>query len=521
MGTVEAQQEIQTLIDGLYPCIYVTTEDQRLALKAIEQVAEEAIFQPFQVLTFDMGTLINETTKQRYREKYTRLQGSPDNPSILDFIENYDKGNAIFVLFDYHDVLKNENGQIWFKTLIDKIRVPCDSSFVFSHYRIGGNPKNGLIKKHIIILSSVLTIPPFLEKCMALVNFGLPERREIENMLKTLLEKSELNSHLPEKKRNQIIDACVGLTESEIINTFSRSMAENEGHLVPETILKEKKQAVQKNGALQYYEPNIQLEDIGGLHQLIDWIKKRKLAFDAAVRSQFGLAYPKGILLTGIQGCGKSYTAKAVASFLGMPLLRLDIGTLMNKWIGESESNGRKALELAEAISPCVLWIDEIEKNMSAGSQAHEVTTRILSLLLTWLQEKTEPVFVIATANNITQMPPELFRKGRFDEIFFVDLPNGQERAEIFYIHLQKQINCDVEMFDLAKLAAQTSGYSGSEIEALINEAVFSAASEGKYLEQEYILREIFKTPPLSETNAEQVAAIHDWAAKHHVRLAN
>ena len=351
--------------------------------------------------------------------------------------------------------------------------------------------------------------------------FGLPGREEIGSILDEIIEDSSLNNKLTKDEKEDIINASLGLTETEILNACAYSMIENGGKIQAHTITKQKKQIIEKNGLLEYQEPNINLEDVGGLNELLSWVKKRKIAYNEKVRKKYHLDYPKGLLMTGVQGCGKSFTAKAISSFLGVPFLKLDMGTMMNKWVGQSESNIRKALSLAEGIAPCVLFIDEIEKGISdpSSGNSHEVSNRILSTLLNWLQEKTSPVFVIATSNNIDLLPPELLRKGRFDEIFFIDLPDHQGKKDIFELKLSKKEQ-NLKKFDLDLLAEACDGFSGSEIESVVNEAMFEAAYLNIDLTTNLLLKEIKRTNPLSKTMADKVNKIRDWAKKHSIRMA-
>lgn len=271
-------------------------------------------------------------------------------------------------------------------------------------------------------------------------------------------------------------------------------------------------------GILDYFPKNENLKDVGGMDVLKDWLFKRQKAYEKKARD-FGLQKPKGLLLLGVPGCGKSLTAKTIASFWNMPLLRLDIGKVFQGLVGSSEDNIRKAITTAEAVAPCVLWIDEIEKGLSgvqsSGVTDGGVTSRIFSTILTWMQEKTSPVFVVATANNINLLPPELLRKGRFDEIFFVDLPNEEERKKIFEIHLAKK-NQNSHSFPMEMLSKKTEGFNGAEIEECIKEAMFAAYVENPeipILKASHLVDAISKTVPLSTTMKEQIYALRQWAS--------
>lgn len=277
-------------------------------------------------------------------------------------------------------------------------------------------------------------------------------------------------------------------------------------------ILSEKKQIIKKSSILEYYDSQENITNIGGLENLKSWISKRTRSFSEEARN-FGLPEPKGILLLGVQGCGKSLSAKAISSIWKLPLLKLDMGAIFGKYVGESESNVRKAIKTIESVAPAILWIDELEKGFSGmgNADSHGTDSRVFASFLTWLQEKTKPVFVIATANDVSALPPELLRKGRFDEIFFVDLPTKQERIDIFKIHLLKRIK-DVTKFDLNLLAEKSNGYSGAEIEQVIISALYDAFDENREVELNDIIVNIEKSVPLSVTMKEKIDCLRNWA---------
>jgi SpoVK/Ycf46/Vps4 family AAA+-type ATPase len=279
-------------------------------------------------------------------------------------------------------------------------------------------------------------------------------------------------------------------------------------------ILSEKEQAIRKSGLLEYYRAQEQFEDIGGLNLLKDWLRKRTSAFGDKAKA-FGLPSPKGALLLGVQGCGKSLCAKAVASLWRLPLLRLDVGKVFSDLVGSSERNVREAIKVAESVAPAILWVDEIEKAF-AGTQSSSfsdagTTARVFGTFLTWLQEKEASVFVIATANNIQTLPPELLRKGRLDEIFFVDLPTRAERATVFAIHLRRR-DRKPEDFDLDCLAAASEGFSGAEIEEAIISALYDVFDAGGQLTTEALLKSLNETVPLSTTMKEEIDGLRKWA---------
>ena len=314
----------------------------------------------------------------------------------------------------------------------------------------------------------------------------------------------------------QLAKNLVGLTRDEAARTLRMALlarGKADAQLL-EDVLETKRKALRQEGLLEYVRQQSSFSDVAGLGRLKEWLRKRRGALTAEGR-QFGLEPPKGILITGVQGCGKSLAAKAVAGEWGFDLARLDAGALYDKYIGESEKHLRKALDLAQQLAPIVLWIDEIEKGFAATSAGSDVdaglSQRILATFLTWLQDRESGVFIAATSNNISALPPELLRKGRFDEIFFVDLPNDEARAALFALHLKKR-GRDAGAFDLQKLAASSEGFSGAEIEQAIVSGLYTAFSQKQQLATEIILGELRSTQPLSVTRAEDIAALRAWA---------
>jgi SpoVK/Ycf46/Vps4 family AAA+-type ATPase len=279
-------------------------------------------------------------------------------------------------------------------------------------------------------------------------------------------------------------------------------------------VFSEKQQIIRKSGLLEYYSSEEDFHQVGGLAALKDWLNKREVAFTAEANA-FGLPPPKGVLLLGVQGCGKSLCAKAVSRLWQLPLLRFDMGRMFGSLVGSSEENVRRAIAVTESIAPVVLWVDEIDKafagSQSSGMTDGGTTARVFGTFLTWLSEKTAPVFVIATANDVSQLPPELLRKGRLDEIFYVDLPSPEERADIFRIHLAKR-GRESEAFDVMALAAASHDFSGAEIEAAVISALYDAFYAKEALASRHVLATLAQTVPLAKTMAEKVAAQREWA---------
>lgn len=337
----------------------------------------------------------------------------------------------------------------------------------------------------VIIVSSVLVIPKDIEKYVTILEMDYLNTDEIKTIIRGFV-KDNLNQQVDEKLIEEFALAFKGLTEFEILNLLALSYADD-GDLTRKDlrlIFDQKQQMIKKAGILEMIPLKETIDDIGGLENLKAWfIKKAKVYKNMNNAKKYGVDMPKGVLIAGVPGCGKSLNAKAAANLFEVPLLRLDMGRLMGKYVGESEGNLRSAIALAEAISPCVLWIDELEKafaGIGGSGGGAEVTTRLFGNFLTWMQEKESPTFVVATANDITQLPPELLRKGRFDEIFYVGLPNKEEREKIFNIHIKKRRPQDLKNIKVKELVSITEGFSGADIEGVVKDAIESAFAEDK-----------------------------------------
>ena len=337
----------------------------------------------------------------------------------------------------------------------------------------------------VIIVSSVLVIPKDIEKYVTILEMDYLNTDEIKTIIRGFV-KDNLNQQVDEKLIEEFALAFKGLTEFEILNLLALSYADD-GDLTRKDlrlIFDQKQQMIKKAGILEMIPLKETIDDIGGLENLKAWcIKKAKVYKNMNNAKKYGVDMPKGVLIAGVPGCGKSLNAKAAANLFEVPLLRLDMGRLMGKYVGESEGNLRSAIALAEAISPCVLWIDELEKafaGIGGSGGGAEVTTRLFGNFLTWMQEKESPTFVVATANDITKLPPELLRKGRFDEIFYVGLPNKEEREKIFNIHIKKRRPQDLKNIRVKELVSITEGFSGADIEGVVKDAIESAFAEDK-----------------------------------------
>ncbi|MCA9558679.1 MAG: AAA family ATPase [Myxococcales bacterium] len=369
----------------------------------------------------------------------------------------------------------------------------------------------------IVVTGNGTALPRSLQGIAAVHRLALPERGDQVRQLHQVA--AQCNVRLDAEHARRLATATLGLTLEQAENIWARIHASGgrfDGGDLPQ-VLAEKARIVRETGFLDFVPP-ARLEDIGGLAHLKAWLSRRQVAFTDQARAQ-GLPFPRGVLLVGVQGCGKSLTAKAVAGLWGQPLLRLDVGALMEGFVGASEGNLRRALDLADRIAPCVLWVDEIEKALTGLRSSNDggVLTRMFGSMLTWMQEKTTPTFVLATANSIEGLPPEFLRKGRFDEIFFVDLPDAGQRADIWRIHLEARAKASgdaalLQRTDLRDLAAQSEGYSGAEIAAAVVEGAFEALTAGEPLQGHHVTRALAASPPLSRLHAESLEALRAWA---------
>lgn len=377
-------------------------------------------------------------------------------------------------------------------------------------------------RRTIVIVTPSARVPDEIRDEAVIVHFPPPTAVELSADLDTLIETSGITCSLTPGGREKIIQAALGMTLNQARRAFSRAIV-TRGTLGDEdidTIIADKKDILRASDALEFYSYTEAPENVGGLSVLKEWLTIRERAFTKEARD-FGLPAPKGIALIGIPGTGKSLTAKMIADLWHLPLLRLDVGALFGSLVGESEERTRRALALAETISPCILWVDEIEKAFAFGSGDAGTSQRVFAHLLTWMQDKTSPCFVVATANNIAALPPELLRKGRFDEIFFLDLPTLDERREIFTVHLRKR-KCVPAEFDLDTLAKESEGYVGAEIEQTIIDAMYRAFSEKmRRVTTEDVLTCMQAQVPLSVSQRETVAALRAWLAEGRAQSAS
>jgi ATP-dependent 26S proteasome regulatory subunit len=423
---------------------------------------------------------------------------------------------TIFIFFDLHHFLGSQ-GRPAEPVMV---RAVLDAATAF---------RTGEIPHTLIMVSPGMTLPVDLEKEVTVVDLPLPGADEIEMVLNDIVSAnaSSIVVDLSPDERQRLIQAAQGLTLGEAENAFARAIASDRRLDASDIamVLDEKRQTIRKSGLLEFISPTGTMADVGGLENLKKWLEKRNGSWLPEAQ-RWSIPAPKGVLITGIPGCGKSLTATCMATLWGLPLLRLDVGRVFSGLVGSSEQNMRGALKLAEAVSPSILWIDEIEKGFgTSGGGDSGTSQRVFGTFLTWMQEKKNPVFVIATANKIDALPPEFLRKGRFDEIFFVDLPTNEERTHIWKIQLEKRLtgsseasgDFEVDSSSLNELAQKSEGFSGAEIAEAVISACFEAFSERRRLNEKDLHRAIANTVPLSVTQAEQINAVRGWASKRAV----
>ena len=486
-------EEFELLLRACYPLIYIPTAEEERLEAAIANCAKKVGNRAVYIWDFVDG----------YQDNPNNAGVGQRNPlQALELVEKLpDKAGVIFILRDFHRFLEDISISRQLRNLARRLK---------------SQPKN------IVIVSPQISIPPELTEVITVVDFPLPTAVEIKTEVQRLL--SSTIQSLPDKLLAELVRSAQGLSLERIRRVLTRAIASH-GKLEPEDVelvLEEKRQSIRQTQILDFYPATEQISDIGGLDNLKDWLLRRGGAFSERARA-YGLPHPRGLLLVGIQGTGKSLTAKAIAHHWHLPLLRLDVGRLFGGLVGESESRTRQMISLAEALSPCILWIDEIDKAFSGieGKGDSGTTSRVFGTFINWLAEKQSPVFVVATANNIQALPPEMLRKGRFDEIFFVGLPSQEEREAIFTVHLSRLRPHNLKNYDLKRLAYETPDFSGAEIEQTLIEAMHIGFSQNRDFTTDDILEAASQIVPLARTAQEQIQFLQNWAAAGKARLAS
>lgn len=503
------ERKLSNLINAGFPYVYIPTYEEERALGSIKRILadQNQVRSSRQLFTWA------QTTGVRSLEE-DRCDRSTQAPlAALEHISKFQEP-AVFILKDFHVYFGPDRQTRPDYAVIRKLRDIL--------------PELKMNRKTVIFLSPQLVIPGDMEKDLSVLDFGLPEAVEIERMLDDLTQGLQPSSiRLTPEEKKQLVRAALGLTMQEAENAFCRAIVQSRGldKSAINIIYEEKNQVVRKTGVLEFIKTDLNIDDIGGLENLKKWLIKRNNTWQEKAR-RYNLPAPKGVLITGVPGCGKSLTAKAMSTIWGLPLMKLDMGKIFGGIVGSSEENMRKAIATAEAVAPSILWVDEIEKGF-AGTQSDGdsgTSARVFGTFLTWMQDKTAPVFVIATSNDISRLPPELLRKGRFDEIFFVDLPSRKEREKIFQVHLKKRVDrspiahqVGAQEALLSELAEISEGFSGAEIEQAVISSLYDAFYADRGLRREDLIRSIRDTVPLAVTQKEQLTNLRSWAEQRAV----
>jgi SpoVK/Ycf46/Vps4 family AAA+-type ATPase len=487
---VNDQRDLEVMIASRYPIIAIESQEEARVLKLLSRIAAAKALN-CQVWTVAEGLR-------------GPLTGTPAKPAdATQALREIDSGPpGLYVLLDFHPYLANPVNV----RLLRKIAQEYD-----------------LVPRTLVLVSHSLQVPPEVEKLAANFRLSLPDADAIKVIVKEEVAAWEaVNPGKTVQGEREAFDTLLrhlsGLS-AEDVRRLARTALGADGAITMEhvgRIVSRKHEMLAKDSVLTFELDTARFSDVAGLANLKKWLEQRKAAFlgDAAA---MGLDVPKGIMLLGVQGCGKSLAAKATAGAWAVPLMRLDFGGLYNKYLGETERNLREALEVADAMSPCVLWMDEIEKGVATNDNDGGESRRLLGTLLTWMAERKTKVFLVATSNDIERLPPELVRKGRLDEIFFVDLPDAKSREEVFKIHLKRRKQ-DSAAFDTPAMVAKSEGFSGAEIEQAVVGALYSAHAAGEKLATANVVAELERTKPLSVVMAEKIAYLRIWAADRTVK---
>ncbi len=483
MTTTQALDDLKSRILSRYSILLLHTYEE---LRWEQEIADL-------LLEMGKGFVVWSATGGAQPALSSNGENPPQPLEFLDEILRY-PDDHVFLLKDLHPYLKDP-------LVVRKLR---DSI-----------PKLIESRKTILLVGPVDAVPLELAKDTTTLEPPLPDLAEMRAVLLSVLETQFPQFELDEKQEGHMVKAVLGLTLAEARKAFARSLQGRDTFTdeVYMSLVSEKRHMVSGSQLLEFFDLDEGMSDIGGLDGLKEWLDQRAEAFSADAQER-GISNPKGVLLAGVQGCGKSLSAKAIARLLGFPLVRMDLSALLEDQRGGSEQNLREVLRLMETIAPSVLWLEEIDKAFAGFAEeasSDATMARIVGRFLTWLQEHKEPVFVVATANNVSRLPPELLRRGRFDELFFVDLPNYYERLAIFKIHLEKR-GWKPDLFDVDKLATDTEGYSGAEIETIVNSAIIEAYSRGRIVSMDDLNESRERTVPLSVTMEDEIFRLREWA---------
>ncbi|HZZ41764.1 MAG TPA: AAA family ATPase [Tepidisphaeraceae bacterium] len=494
----DGTDELEVLIRARYPIIYVVSWEEERVEKQLARIASLRN-KKFYVWTYTQGIVKYGSDPQATRSG----TGSTTDPlAALDAVLAHVEP-AIYLFKDFHPFTEENRANLAVIRRLKDVAYQLRDTY-----------------KTLILVAPMMRIAPELDKDVTVLELKPPDVDDfnflLDRIIDDLKDSPQIRINLDGESREKLVQAARGLTLKEAENVFAKTIV-LDGKIDADdvsVVFSEKQQIIKKSGLLEYFASDEQFNNVAGLDNLKDWLAKRAQAFTERA-TQFGLPPPRGVMLLGVQGCGKSLCAKAVSSLWKLPLLRFDVGRMFGSLVGSSEENIRRAIQTAESVAPAILWVDEIDKAFAGASNSGGsdggTAARVFGTFLTWLSDKTSPVFVIATANDLTQLPPELLRKGRLDEIFFVDLPNEIERTEIFRIHVKKR-HRDPLAFDLALLARHSDGFSGAEIEQAIISGLFDAFSNHSELNTSFLLQSVTETVPLSKTMSEDLNRLRTWA---------
>ena len=490
--------EIKAHIESHYPIIYLITQEDDQANHLIDKVL---VGDERKVIEWNLGCGFVKFKTTNTMAEYCNFEQALNNLLPQDLKQH------VLIIRDAHIALKEPLAVVRLKALVNKFLADDEAHVT------------------IFMIASEANVPYELEKHITLFDLPLPDKERIDSILKEFAKLYEIT--IDEDLSQKLNYSVQGLSYQEIFHLLLRSY-QNDGEIDEKDVVliqNQKSQIIKKSGILEMVNVSEKFSDVGGLDKLKPWLEqKAQIIKNFSKAQKFGVEPPKGVLIAGMPGCGKSLTAKATAALFEMPLLRLDIGSIMGKYVGESESNLRKAIKVAEAVSPSILWVDELEKafvGIGQGGAGSEVATRLFGYFLTWMQEKTSQVFVIATANDISHLPPELMRKGRFDEVFYVDFPTEAERNKIFEVHLRKRGKLDPSI-SLSELARLTNQYSGADIESVIKETIEKAFVDNQAkIDTQRIKNMISQTHPLGQIMKDKVKEYKDKFEQMKIKSAS
>jgi hypothetical protein len=484
------EQELDVYLRARCTLLVLVTPEEERALQTVKAVCERG---KRPCLTWDVADGFHALTPG------ASAPAARDPLSALEQVDKAD-GDVLFVLKDFHECWGNAQIKRKLRGVAQRLKFN---------------------KKSIIVVTPSAKVPEELKDEAVVVEFPPPTAAELEAVLARLAKTPGVKVNLTKLGHEKLVQAALGLTAAQAQRVFAKAIV-SDGVLDDrdiDRVTEEKKQIIRESEALEFYPVTETAADVGGLGVLKEWLRLRERAFTQEARD-YGLPSPKGIALIGIPGTGKSLTAKMIAGLWRLPLLRLDVGALFGSLVGESEERARRALRLAETVSPAVVWVDELEKAMAHGGSDSGTSTRVFGTILTWMQEKKAPAFVVATANDISSLPPELLRKGRFDEIFFLDLPTLAERREIFAVHLQKRKRL-AQDYDLDRLARESEGYVGAEIEQAIIDAMYTGFGAGRELTSDDVSAALKRQVPLSVSQRETIGALRAWLKEGRAQSAS